>query len=80
MQCFQMNQRKEPKAHSLLDQDLPRARQSAGSVPGILSSNLSESRGNQMGEGHNQGWADGEVPGWSERKCSCRTKRQDRRS
>ena len=74
MRCFQMNQRKEPNAHSLLDQDLPRACQWAGLPLGMLSNDLNESRGSQMGEGHNQGWADGEAPEWSERKCSCRTK------
>ena len=79
MRCFQMNQRNEPSAHSLFDQVLPRVRWWAGSTRGMLSSDLSESRGNQVGEGHNQGWAEGEAPGWSEWKCSCRTNRHELR-
>ena len=55
IRCFQMNQRKEPRAHSLLRLDLPRARLRGGSFAGMLSRDLRESRGNQTGEGHSQG-------------------------
>ena len=80
MRCFQMNQRNEPNAHSHLDQDLPSARWQVGSLPGMLSRDQSESRGNHTGEGHSQGWAVREAPEWSEQKCSCRMSRHDWRS
>ena len=75
-----MNQRKEPRAHSLLDLDLPRARLREGSFAGILSRDLRESRGNQVGEGHSQGWAEGAEPGWRDWKCTYKIKRRGRRS
>ena len=55
MRCFQINQRKEPRAHSLLRLDLPRVRLRGGLFAGELSRDLRESRGNQTGEGHSQG-------------------------
>ena len=64
MCCFQMNHRKEPKAHSHLDLDLPRRRWRARLLDSMQLRDWRDNKGNQTGEAHNQGWAKRAWPEW----------------